>query len=459
MKSLDSYEYGFYDWMKQLHCPAVVDFFALYGPTPHFRSSALSCVTNDAVLKRIALEERENGSAIRAFRRIRRHDTETLLKLSRYTWNPRLRQMALNKLEHASDAETAPAVTREPPPQKENASFARYLDDCAAGKRRYDASAEKLRDCLLHAGADEQELLFGYAQGGPFAPKNYDGTEASAGGETRVFAVCNPNLSDPEFLKTLTLLGGAVGLAAYARGAGALNAEEILRLTEDDCVALAAVERASDPQTLRAFADCTEKPYAARMRAYGKLGDSENLRRYAERPERYHSSTWKCGYSMDSSNFAAIRACTDEETLNNLSGYGAPDLLWRWSVRVASPEEDRRSSNIPERGKVPEEDRARIPAGDLARCEAVCRSLDTREITNELRAMSPRRDLLFVCAVEGMAFCRGRAAHLLASRPDTQEELQFIAQNEENPYIAHRAANGIRYRNLSPSNDLDGKHD
>ena len=443
MGPLDRYIHDAREWMRHIHSRSVVNFFALYGPTPQFRFSAISCAPDDAVLKRIVLEERENGAAVRVFQEIRRHDAPTLLKLSRYTWNPRLRQLALNKLEHITDAPPVSHEKRYIPPIKEGVSFAGYLAKCNAEKRRYDANSDGLIDCLLYAEADEQKLLYDFARGGKFAPKYYDGTEASPDEEHRVLAVCNPNLTDPALLKHLTLLGGPVGLAAYARGADRLDANEILLLTEDGGIALAAVERADDQQVLRAFADDTAKPYAARMKAYGKLGDRENLRRYASRPTRYHEATWRCGYDMDSSNYAAICACNDEATLESLYGAGDFHLVQHWAVRIASAEEDRRSFTPPKRGRVPEESRGGIPAEDLARCEAVCRSLDSKEITSALSAMAPRRDMLFVCAVEGMAFCRGRAARMLGSLPEAREELGYIAFNEDNPHVVRRAIDGI----------------
>lgn len=429
-----------------VRCREVVNFFALYGPNPRFRFSAAYCSPDDAVLKRIALEERENGAAICVFRRIRHHDAATLRKFSRYSWNPRLRQMALNKLEHFQDDEPILPENQHKPYVKEGVSFARYLADCNAAKLRYDANSVSLRECLLSSGADEQELLFGYARGGTFAPKYFDGKESLPDEGMRVLAASNPNLTNTQHLLALTLLGGAVGLAAYARGADILDANEILLRTNDDGVALAAVERANDSQTLRAFADDTEKPYFARMKAYGKLGDLENLRRYAARPEKYHRSNWRYGYFMNSSNFAAVSACTDKETLLNLYGYAVSDHVSFWAIRIASPEEDRQKFIPQKRGTVPKENLGRISPVDLAYCRAVCRSLDTAEITNALRAIATRRDMLFYCAVEGMAFCRGRAAHLLASLPDTQEELRFIAENEGNPYVVKKATDGIRWR-------------
>ena len=210
--------------------------------------------------------------------------------------------------------------------------------------------------------------------------------------------------------------------------------------------ALAAVERADDRRVLRSFADDTAKPYAARMKAYGKLGDRGNLYRCASKPPKFHRSTWKYGYDMDSGNYAAIRACTDEATLMSLFGAGPNHLVDSWAVRIASAEEDRRRFTPPKCGRVPEETRGGIPAEDLARCETVCRSLDSKEITSALSGMASRRDLLFVCAVEGMAFCRGRAARLLSSLPDAREELHYIALNEDNPYVVRRATDGLDKR-------------
>lgn len=443
MGSLDQYVYGFYSWMKHIRSRQVVNFFALYGSTPQFRWSAISCAPDEAVLKRIVLEERENGAAVRIFQKIRHHDAPTLRKLSRYTWNPRLRQMAINKLEHITDAKSAPPEKQYIPPTKEGVSFAGYLAKCNAEKHRYDWKTGDLLDCLLYAGANEQKLLHDFARGGKFAPKYYDGTEASPDEWQRVLAVCNPNLTNPALLKALTLLGGVVGLAAYARGADILDANEILLLSEDIGITLAAADRANDMQALRTFADDTTKPYAARMKAYAKLGDRENLRRCVSKPAKYHRSTWKCGYDMDSSNYAVIRACTDKATLINLYGTGPNDLVARWFVRIASAEEDRQSFTPPKRGRVPEEYCGGILAEDMARCEAVCRSLDSKEITNALSVMASRRDMLFVCAAEGMAFCRGRAAHMLCVLPDTQAELCHIALNEENPYVVRRVIDGI----------------
>lgn len=451
----DQWIHGACEWMRHIHSRSVVNFFALYGQTPQIRFSAISCAPDDAVLKRIVLEERENGAAVRIFQTIRRHDAPTLLKLSRYTWNPRLRRFALNKLEHITHITPALAERRHIPPAKEGVSFSRYLDQCSAEKRRYDANPIDLRDCLLYAGADEQKLLYDFARGGKFAPEYYDGTGASPDEGQRVLAVCNPSLTDPELLKSLTLLGGLVGLAAYARGADRLDANEILLLTEDKSIALAAVERANDQQVLRTFADDTAKPYAARMKAYGKLGDRENLRRYASRPTRYHRATWRCGYDMDSGNYAAICACTDKATLGSLYGAANFHLVKHWAVRIASAEEDRRCFTPPTRGRVPDEYRGGIPAEDLARCEAVCRLLDSREITSALSAMASRRDMLFVCAVEGMAFCRGRAARMLGSLPDAREELGYIAFNEDNPHVVRRAIDGICERDVLLRISLD----
>ncbi len=454
----DQYIHGAYEWMRHIHSKSVVNFFALYGSTPQFRFSAISCAPDNAVLKRIVLEERENGAAVRIFQRIRYYDAPTLRKLSRYTWNPRLRQLVLNKLEHTTDAKPAPPENQYILPTKEGVSFAGYLAKCNAEKRRYDSKTWELIDCLLYAGANEQKLLYDFARGRKFAPKYYDGTDASPYAWLHVMAACNQSLTDPALLKNLTLLGGPVGLAAYARGADILDANEILLLTEDESIALATVERANDQRALRAFADDMTKPYAARMKAYAKLGDRENLHRCVSKPSKYHRSTWKYGYDMDSSNYAVIRACTDKTTLISLYGTGPNDLVARWFVRIASAEEDRQRFTPPKRGRVPEEYRGGIPAEDMARCEVVCRSLDSKEITSALSAMASRRDMLFVCAVEGMAFCRGRAARILSSLPDAQEELRYIALNEDNPHVVRRAIDGIGDVDVLPgilARDLD----
>lgn len=67
MGSLDQYVYGFYSWMKHIRSRQVLNVFALYGSTPQFRWSAVSCIPDEAALKRMVLEERENGAAVRIF--------------------------------------------------------------------------------------------------------------------------------------------------------------------------------------------------------------------------------------------------------------------------------------------------------------------------------------------------------------------------------------------------------
>ena len=146
---------------------------------------------------------------------------------------------------------------------------------------------------------------------------------------------------------------------------------------------------------------------------------------------------------MDSSNYAAICACMDKSTLESLYATGHNHLVGRWSIRIASSEEDRQSFTPQKRGRVSAEYRDRIEAEDLTRCEAVCRSLNSKEITRALSAMASRSDMLFVCAVEGMAFCRGRAAHMLCALRDAQAELCHVALNEDNPYVVRRVIEGI----------------
>lgn len=173
------YLHGACEWMRRIHSRSVVNFFALYGLTRQFRFGAISCGPDDAVLKRIVLEERENGAAVRIFQEIRHHDAPTLRKLSHYTWNPRLRQFALNKLEHITDTTPVSPGRQHIQTAEAVVSFAGYLEKCNAEKRRYDWKTDSLLDCLLYAGADEQKFLYDFACGPKSAPKYYDGIEAS----------------------------------------------------------------------------------------------------------------------------------------------------------------------------------------------------------------------------------------------------------------------------------------
>ena len=166
-----------------------------YIPDDAVRDAFVRCCTevsahtvmDDDMLSRIALESRENGEALTAFRGICFLDADTVYKLSRYTWEPELRQLALNKLERLPELGLNALTHRAP----------------------LEIESDPLRR-LLRAGAEQPRLLYDLARGEEAAHR-FIYKDSIPPTWHRVAAACQSALRDPAWLRELAGMAGRWG--------------------------------------------------------------------------------------------------------------------------------------------------------------------------------------------------------------------------------------------------------